>query len=65
MTRNWQSVVARSSADAEYRAMAHGICELLWLQVLLGDLGIHDDEPMKLFCDNNSHNLEQHLTHIS
>ncbi|XP_042521263.1 uncharacterized mitochondrial protein AtMg00810-like [Macadamia integrifolia] len=26
-----QSVVARSSAEAEFRAMAHGICELLWL----------------------------------
>ncbi|XP_042511682.1 uncharacterized mitochondrial protein AtMg00810-like [Macadamia integrifolia] len=26
-----QSVVARSSAEAKFRAMAHGICELLWL----------------------------------
>ena len=35
-----QSVVARSSAEAEYRAMAHGVCELLWLQTFLRDLGI-------------------------
>ena len=33
-----QSVVARSSAEAEYRAMALGICELLWLQKLLKEL---------------------------
>ena len=33
-----QSVVARSSAEAEYRAIALGICELLWLKRLLGEL---------------------------
>nr|XP_019702109.1 uncharacterized protein LOC109504966 [Elaeis guineensis] len=33
-----QSVVARSSTEAEYRAMALGICELLWLQKLLQKL---------------------------
>ncbi|XP_016168784.1 uncharacterized protein LOC107611362 [Arachis ipaensis] len=26
-----QSVVARSSAEAEFRAVAHGICEALWV----------------------------------
>lgn len=26
-----QSVVARSSAEAEFRAMAQGICEVLWI----------------------------------
>ena len=26
-----QSVVARSSAEAEFRAMAQGVCELLWV----------------------------------
>ncbi|XP_073219751.1 uncharacterized protein [Cicer arietinum] len=35
-----QSVVARSSAEAEFRAMAHGICELLWLKIILEDLKI-------------------------
>ena len=33
-----QSVVARSSAKAEYRAITLGICELLWLKRLLGEL---------------------------
>ena len=27
-----QSVVARSSAEAEYRAMAHGVCEVIWIK---------------------------------
>ena len=30
-----QNVVARSSAEAEYRGMAQGVCELLWLRNLL------------------------------
>ncbi|XP_028948069.1 uncharacterized mitochondrial protein AtMg00810-like [Malus domestica] len=34
-----QSVVARSSAEAEYRAMASTACELIWLKNLLLDLG--------------------------
>ena len=35
-----QSVVARSSAEAEFRAMAQGVCELLWLKIILEDLKI-------------------------
>ncbi|PRQ31062.1 putative RNA-directed DNA polymerase [Rosa chinensis] len=34
-----QKVVARSSAEAEYRGMARGLCEMLWLRNLLRDLG--------------------------
>jgi len=30
-----QNVVARSSAKAEYRAMAQGVCELLWMKIIL------------------------------
>ncbi|BBG96552.1 transposable element gene [Prunus dulcis] len=49
-----QSVVARSSADAEYRAMAAVSCELIWVQGLLNDLGFKDPHPMTLFCDNQA-----------
>ena len=35
-----QSIVARSNAEAEFRAMAHGICEGIWLQRILKELGI-------------------------
>ncbi|XP_028074529.1 uncharacterized protein LOC114276892 [Camellia sinensis] len=47
-----QSVVARSSV--EYRAMAHGICELMWLKILLVDLGLLSDGPLQLYCDNKA-----------
>ena len=49
-----QSVVALSSSEAEYRAMAHGTCELLWLKTLLQELGFECKKPMFLHCDNNS-----------
>ncbi|GAV82042.1 hypothetical protein CFOL_v3_25495 [Cephalotus follicularis] len=60
-----QMVVARSSVEAEYRSVAHGICELLWLQGLLADLNFSVQSPMKLFCDTKSaisiaHNPVQH-----
>ncbi|XP_061371297.1 uncharacterized protein LOC133313900 [Gastrolobium bilobum] len=60
-----QDVVARSSAEAEFRAMAQGICELLWLKIVLDDLKIKCEGPMKLLCDNKSaiciaHNPVQH-----
>ena len=47
-----QPVVARSSAEAEYRAMAAASCEMVWLKNLLTDLGFSPTSPMKLFCDN-------------
>lgn len=34
-----QSIAARSSVEAEYRSMDHRICELLWLKMLLSELG--------------------------
>ena len=33
-----QNVVARSSAESEYRAMAAATCELVWIKQLLGEL---------------------------
>ncbi|XP_074351987.1 secreted RxLR effector protein 161-like [Apium graveolens] len=49
-----QKVVSLSSAEAEYRAMVKGICELLWLKRLMGELGFSSQSPMQLFCDNQS-----------
>ncbi|CAI8611437.1 unnamed protein product [Vicia faba] len=34
--------------------MAQGICELLWLKMILEDLKIKSDESMRLYCDNKS-----------
>lgn len=60
-----QAVVARSSAEAELRSVAHGICEALWLKILLEELKMIVATPLKIFCDNRaainiSHNLLHH-----
>jgi len=60
-----QNVVSRSCAEAEFRSMALGICELLWIKIILEDLRIKWEEPMRLYCDNKSaigiaHNSVQH-----
>ena len=52
-----QNVVARSSAELEFRAIAQGLCELLWLKIILDDLRIQWDDPMKLYYDNKSANI--------
>ncbi|KAL0554130.1 hypothetical protein IC582_008044 [Cucumis melo] len=44
-----QSVVARSSVEAEYRAMSLGICEEIWLQKVLSNLHQECETPLKLF----------------
>ena len=49
-----QLVVARSNAKAKFRAMAHGICEILWMKILLRELGYDSTDPIKLFCDNKA-----------
>ena len=59
-----QDVVARSSAEAEYRAMALATCELIWLKHLLQELRFGKDEQMKLICDNQAPCIF-HLTRFS
>ena len=49
-----QNVVARSSAEAEYRAMASTASELTWIKQLLADMEIKIQEPIKMFCDNQA-----------
>ena len=49
-----QDVVSRSSAEAEYKAMAHTACEMVWLKNLLMELGFRQPEPMPMQCDNQS-----------
>nr|CAN69183.1 hypothetical protein VITISV_004340 [Vitis vinifera] len=66
-----QSVIARSSVEVEFKAVAQGMCEGLWLQKLLEELHITVELPIKLYCDNKvaisiSHNPVQHdkIKHI-
>ncbi|GKC58941.1 cysteine-rich receptor-like protein kinase 8, partial [Tanacetum coccineum] len=49
-----QAIVSRSSAEAEYRAMANTCCEVTWLVSLFKNLCITDLEPVDLFCDNQA-----------
>ena len=45
-----QNVVARSSVELEYRAMATSTCELVWLKQLLGELNFGKIDQMELVC---------------
>ena len=47
-------MVARSNAEAEFRAVVHGICEVIWIKRLLEELKVSDSQPMKLYCDNKA-----------
>jgi hypothetical protein len=47
-----QAVVARSTAEAEYRAMALALCEMMWLKGMLKELRLLRNETMLLHCDN-------------
>lgn len=47
-----QSTVSRSSAKTEYKAVADATTELIWIQVLLRELGISQARTPSLWCDN-------------
>lgn len=60
-----QSTVSRSSAESEYRAMAHACAEIKWLRILLSSLGVKHQQPARLFCDNKAalHIAANHVFH--
>lgn len=49
-----QNVVSRSSAEAEYRAMAQSISEIMWICQILSEIGFEASMPTKLWCDNQA-----------
>ncbi|GKV19636.1 hypothetical protein SLEP1_g29867 [Rubroshorea leprosula] len=60
-----QSIVSRSSAEAEYRAIANVVAEATWVRQLLHELYFPVSFPTILYCDNisalyMSTNLVQH-----
>jgi hypothetical protein len=61
----WQTVVSRSSAEAEYHAIANGVAEATWLRQLLLELQAPPSRCTLVYCDNISavylsKNLIQH-----
>jgi hypothetical protein len=46
--------VSRSSAEAEYRAIANAVAECIWLRQLLGELHCHLNKATVAYCDNVS-----------
>ena len=49
-----QLVTSRSSAEAEYRALADASCEVIWFLNLLQELHIPVTDPVKMYCDNKA-----------
>ncbi|CAH9134814.1 unnamed protein product [Cuscuta epithymum] len=53
-----QKTVARSSTEAEFRAVANASAEVLWIRNLLSEIGIRLPTTPRIFCDN------QGATHV-
>ena len=45
-----QAMVSRSSTESEYKALAKA--EIIWIQSILGELGVFMARPPVLCCDN-------------
>ena len=49
-----QEIVATSSAEAEYIALAHASCHSIWIKQFLEQLGHPFDGPLPVYCDNEA-----------
>ncbi|KAG8485720.1 hypothetical protein CXB51_019072 [Gossypium anomalum] len=48
-----QQVVSRSTAEAEYRSLAHTAAEVVWLESLLSELHVAPSKKATIWCDNS------------
>jgi hypothetical protein len=48
-----QSIVSKSSAEAEYRAMCMTGSDMVWVLKLLDDFQVRTSLPVTIHCDNN------------
>jgi hypothetical protein len=49
-----QPTIVLSSTKAKYRGATMAACEVAWFRKLLGDLGLHVDRQVVIYCDNLS-----------
>ncbi|KAJ0603580.1 putative RNA-directed DNA polymerase [Helianthus annuus] len=49
-----QKVVALSSAEAEFRGIARGLAEILWVRKLLTEIGYPPTQSSEILCDNKA-----------
>ncbi|GJW01106.1 hypothetical protein Tco_1556357, partial [Tanacetum coccineum] len=49
-----QSMLSKSFAEAEYRAMNSVTCEVMWILKILTELNVSTSLPVPLHCDNSS-----------
>ncbi|GJS69380.1 ribonuclease H-like domain-containing protein [Tanacetum coccineum] len=49
-----QSMLAKSSAEAEYRAMNTVTCEVIWINKILNDLNVQLSLTVSIHCDKSS-----------
>ena len=49
-----QKVVSLSSAEAEFRGIARGLAEVLWIRKLLTEIGFRPKEGSRIMCDNEA-----------
>ena len=47
-------MVSLSSAEAEFRGIARGLTEVLWLKKLLTEIGVRIQSTCRLMCDNKA-----------
>nr|GEX83657.1 ribonuclease H-like domain-containing protein [Tanacetum cinerariifolium] len=52
-SKKWVTL-CKSSAEAEYKAMASATCEVMWVLKVLQDLDLDGLAPVTLYCDNKS-----------
>lgn len=52
--RKKQKVVALSSVEAEFRGIARGLAEILWIKKLLTELGFPSKGTSRMMCDNEA-----------
>ncbi|XP_071705169.1 secreted RxLR effector protein 161-like [Rutidosis leptorrhynchoides] len=49
-----QKVVSLSSAESEFRGIAKGVVEALWIRKLLTEIGFLPKKAIQILCDNEA-----------